>query len=159
MSKFKDASENIKRLQVMFKGLIELAEVMDNVDSIENYITELENKKVSLTKYLVSIEESIKFSLLKLNSTNKEIETKKIQAEKQVEEILSQTEKHAEEINGKLILEKEKIQSTLNDEVKAFEIEIEELKDKSKTLSDEIELKELKLKEVTEALEKIKGKF
>ena len=62
MSKFKDASENIKRLQVMFKGLIELAEVMDNVDSIENYITELENKKVSLTKYLVSIEESIKFS-------------------------------------------------------------------------------------------------
>ena len=46
MSKFKDASDNIKRLQVMFKGLTDLADAMDSIDSLENHIAELENKKV-----------------------------------------------------------------------------------------------------------------
>ena len=45
MSKFKDASENIKRLQVMFAGLNELADAMDKVDSLESYAVELEDEK------------------------------------------------------------------------------------------------------------------
>ena len=63
MSKFKDASENIKRLQVMFSGLTELADAMDKVDSLEGYTIELEDKKGKLFNECEALKES--FALIK----------------------------------------------------------------------------------------------
>lgn len=48
--KLQEASENIKRLSVMFKGLIEAADEIDKMGSLENHVKELEFKKISLVK-------------------------------------------------------------------------------------------------------------
>ena len=42
MSKLREAAENIKRLSVMFKGIVELGEEIEKVSALEEYCADLE---------------------------------------------------------------------------------------------------------------------
>ena len=45
MSKLREAAENIKRLSVMFKGIVELGEEIEKVSALEEYCADLERAR------------------------------------------------------------------------------------------------------------------
>lgn len=157
MNKFKEASENIKKLQQFFKGLIDLSEEMDKVDSLENYVSELEAKKDNLigeVSYLIDKKDlalkqinDLKEQSLKINEDAK-IEANKLiaSAKTAADDLKAQANSYAEE-KLKAIKESEK--------------EHEYFKENYKKAIDSMEIefkeKQKKLEEVNLALEKIKG--
>lgn len=157
MSKFKDASENIKRLQVTFKGLIDLADAMDSIDSLENHVKELEIKKASLINVIEGLDKD------KLNAQDN---LKKLNDDfvLEVEKIEKYKKQEVEKLNKELA----KLRMTMLDERSDFskamtklEIAAHESLESKKSqcckLDAELADKSAKLASVTEALDKIKG--
>lgn len=57
MSKFQDAADNIKRLSVVFQGLIEIGAELEKIESIDNQVIELNAQKDKLLKEVENIGE------------------------------------------------------------------------------------------------------
>jgi hypothetical protein len=57
MQKLKDAAENIKRLSVMFKGLVEVAEEVDKVAALEDHSKALELKRDQMLSAIHAMDE------------------------------------------------------------------------------------------------------
>lgn len=86
MSKFKEASENIQRLSVMFSGLNELGVELEKISSIENHVNELNAKKTSLAEEVDTLqsiydEEKAQTEIIKKQNEDK-IKAANVQAEK-----------------------------------------------------------------------------
>lgn len=157
MSKFKDASDNIKRLQVMFKGLTDLADAMDSIDSLENHIAELQSKKVKVINENIILDKSNQ----DLKILNKDLANISVELKAQGEKIKADNSKalvdqikifESECANRKAEKHKEyeKFQAS-------FESKINDKQNQLQNLNVEIELKSKKLEEINAALEKIKG--
>ena len=159
MSKFKDASENIKRLQVMFKGLIELSDSMDSLDSIENHINELESKRTHLLGLIDSVNANLSQAEMKLAKVNADYDQEIKNFEKiKLEQELSLS-KAAEESKKLLSNKKKKNYKTVQKIEADSKAKVEAKKLELAKLDAELIEKTKKLEEVTEALNKIKGSF
>ncbi len=157
MSKFKDASDNIKRLQVMFKGLTDLADAMDSIDSLENHIAELENKKVSLIKVNDSLYE--KQTELKTH-VNVSIEDSKLIVKKalvQASEIQKDAQLKGDELFNKASIAFKNTNDLIEKKLLEADMKLNDKQVLFQNLDIEIELKSKKLEEINSALEKIKG--
>jgi len=157
MSKFKDASENIKRLAVMFKGLTDLADAMDSIDSLENHVKELESSKVKLLDEHLMIQKSNE-ELGNINKAALELSSDlKFQYQEQMKSQSKLLDDHKQ-------LVKAECESYKIEKQKEFEKFDADLQNKLttkisniKSLDVELEIKSKKLEEINAALEKIKG--
>lgn len=157
MSKFKDASENIKRLQVMFAGLNELADAMDKVDSLESYAVELEDKKASLVKDCEALKDGKELLEKEFEVTKDNLSSMLVDSESKVVKILGDAEAKAAKIVEEAQSKSKEIDLLIAEKLKKYEYQIEELDFTIKVNQDKVKASELKLKEVNQALEKIKG--
>jgi len=159
MSKLIEASNNIKRLSVMFKGMIELADELDKVSSIENHIVELEAAKATSLKENQTLREendriidAINLNHLKVQDivTEADLKCKELfavaeagvkakheEAEKTLADLFSSKEEELKKMNGLIDL-----QNKLNETIKL-----------------EIEQHQVILKDLKEAIASIKEKF
>lgn len=135
MSKFKEASENIKRLSAMFKGLIEVGEEMDKVESLENHIAELEQSKAQLLKLNGELQkensnvlDSINENESKVLVYKQEVEAKaqliKLEAEQKAQSIIESAKAEAEQM---LVLSVKKVEE-FNSQAEAASSELEKIK-------------------------------
>jgi len=157
MSKFKDASENIKRLQVMFSGLIELADAMDKVDTLEGYVVELEAKKVSLVKdcELLTVDKEIlerQFDAAKDKAPSVILET-----ETKAAQIVEDAKAKAAQIVAEAQSKSKEVDVLIDTKIKNYDTKLQALVLEIKAFEDKVSASEAKLKEVNLALEKIKG--
>lgn len=157
MSKFKDASENIKRLAVMFKGLVDLSESMDSIDSLENHIAELEINKSKLIESNLNLQKAndelnnINKSLLELSSDLKfQYQEQQNSQSKLLEDKKQLIKADCESFKLEKQKEFEKFDADLQSKLASKVLNI-------KGLDVEIESKSKKLEEINAALEKIKG--
>ena len=157
MSKFKDASENIKRLQFIFSGLTELADSMDKVDKLETYVVELEDKKASLVKDCEALKDSKELLEKEFEVTKDNLSSMLVDSESKVVKILGDAEAKAAKIVEEAQSKSKEIDLLIAEKLKKYEYQIEELDFTIKVNQDKVKASELKLKEVNEALEKIKG--
>ena len=159
MSKLTEAVDNIKRLSVMFKGMIELADELDKVSSIENHIVELEAAKATSLKENQTLREendriidAINLNHLKVQDivTDADLKCKELfavaeagvkakheEAEKTLADLFSSKEEELKKMNGLIDL-----QNKLNE-----------------TIKSEIEQHQVILKDLKEAIASIKEKF
>lgn len=157
MSKFKDASENIKRLQVMFAGLTELADSMDKVDKLETYVVELEDKKSKLFNECEALKESKEVLEKEFEAAKDNLSSMLVDSESKVVKILGDAEAKAAKIVEEAQSKSKEIDLLIAEKLKKYEYQIEELDFTIKVNQDKVKASELKLKEVNEALEKIRG--
>lgn len=150
MSKFKDASENIKRLQVMFSGLIELGDLMDKVDNLESYAVELEDKKGKLDKDISSLKISKDNLLKEFEAARVKWSEMLADNESRAAKIIADAESKALGIIEAAQAKSKEIDSLIDVKIKKYELA-------AQSLVSELKASELKLREVNEALEKIKG--
>ena len=157
MSKFSEASETIKRLQVMFKGLLDLSEAMDSIDSLENHVGELELKKTSLLGTIDDLWGTIEQLKVDKDIAGLEYDNK-IRALKDVQiayeaEFNKALDQHDKALTDKEVESYKKLQKMAAEYDEKFKAADSILKNMDVELSE----KTKKLKDVTEALEKIKG--
>ena len=157
MSKFSEASETIKRLQVMFKGLLDLSEAMDSIDSLENHVGELELKKTSLLGTIDDLWGTIEqlkvdkdIAGLEYDKKARELKDVQIAYEAEFNKALDQ---HDKALTDKEVESYKKLQKMAAEYDEKFKAADSVLKNMDIELSE----KTKKLAEVTEALEKIKG--
>ena len=157
MSKFKDASENIKRLQVMFSGLIELADAMDKVDSLESYAVELEDKKGKLDKDISSLKVSKDNLLKEFEAARVKLSAMMIDNESKAVKMIADAESKALVIIEAAQAKSKEIDSLIDVKIKKYELAAQSLVAELNASDEKLKASELKLKEVNQALEKIKG--
>lgn len=157
MSKFKDASENIKRLQVMFSGLTELADSMDKVDKLETYVVELEDKKSKLFNDCEALKESKEVLEKEFEVTKDNLSSTLVDSELKVVKILGDAEAKAAQIVADAQAKSKEIDALIDDKIKEYDAKLQGLVLEIKASEEKVSASELKLKEVNEALEKIKG--
>lgn len=157
MSKFKDASENIKRLQVMFNGLIELSSEMDKVDSLETYVVELEDKKSKLFNDCEALKESKEVLEKEFEVTKDNLSSTLVDSELKVVKILGDAEAKAAQIVADAQSKSKEIDLLIAEKLKKYDAKLQGLVLEIKASEEKVSASELKLKEVNEALEKIKG--
>lgn len=157
MSKFKDASENIKRLAVMFKGLTDLADAMDSIDSLENHVKELESSKVKLLDENLMIQKSNE----ELGNVNKSALQLSSDLKFQYQEQMKSQSKLLDDHKQLIKVECESYKIEKQKEFDKFSYDLQNKLDTKvenlKILDIEIELKSKKLEDINTALEKIKG--
>jgi len=157
MSKFKDASENIKRLQVMFAGLNELADAMDKVDTLEGYAVELEDKKGKLDKDISSLKVSKDNLLKEFEAARVKLSAMMIDNESKAVKIIADAESKALVIIEAAQAKSKEIDSLIDVKIKKYELAAQSLVAELNASDEKLKASELKLKEVNQALEKIKG--
>lgn len=157
MGKLQEASENIKRLSAMFKGLVDAADEIDKMGSLEGHVAELELAKSKLLE-----------ECQKLSDHNTET-SKEISANA---ELAKQVLEEAKESAAKIVADAQVSQAMLERksarDKAAFEIEVGKIKadlesgiERAKAdliiLEVQVKDKSAKLEEINAALEKIKG--
>ena len=159
MSKLTEASNNIKRLSVMFKGMIELADELDKVSSIENHIAELESSKLLILKENQTLRAENDQIIESINVNNQKAQDIISEADLKCKQLFATAEagvklKHeeAEKSLSDLILVKEQNLKELNDLI--------DLQNKlNETIKADIEQHQIILKDLKEAIASIKEKF
>lgn len=159
MSKLTEASNNIKRLSVMFKGMIELADELDKVSSIENHLGELEAAKATSLKENQTLREENDKIIDSINVNNQAAQNIISEADATAKQMVKDAEaaiktKHdeAEKSLSDLILVKEQNLKELNDLIDS--------QDKVNNLiKSQIEEHQVVLKDLKEAIASIKEKF
>jgi len=159
MSKLVEASNNIKRLSVMFKGMIELADELDKVSSIENHIVELEAAKATSLKENQTLREENDQIIESINVNNQRAQDIISEADLKCKELFAVAEagvkaKHeeAEKTLADLFSSKEEELKKMNDLI--------DLQNKlNETIKSEIEQHQVILKDLKEAIASIKEKF
>lgn len=157
MSNLKQASENIKRLAVIFKSLTDLAEMIDQVDSLENHVDELKAAKGALidenTK-LVQVKEDLGAHIVELKATAKEA-----QGVLDALKVLAQANEMEAEAKLKdwVFVKQAEAMTAIEKDQKAFDEEFKLAKAKLEKVEVELKEKSIKLEEVKKALEEIKG--
>ena len=159
MSKLTEASNNIKRLSVMFKGMIELADELDKVSSIENHLGELEAAKATSLKENQTLREENDRIIDSINVNNQAAQNIISEADATAKQMVKDAEaaiktKHdeAEKSLSDLILVKEQNLKELNDLI--------DLQNKlNETIKADIEQHQIILKDLKEAIASIKEKF
>ena len=159
MSKLTEASNNIKRLSVMFKGMIELADELDKVSSIENHIAELEAAKATSLKENETLREENDRIIDAINLNHQKVQDIVTEADLKCKQLFATAEagvklKHeeAEKSLSDLILVKEQNLKELNDLI--------DLQNKlNETIKADIEQHQIILKDLKEAIASIKEKF
>ena len=159
MSKLTEASNNIKRLSVMFKGMIELADELDKVSSIENHLGELEAAKATSLKENETLREENDRIIDAINLNNQKAQDIVTEADLKCKQLFATAEaaiktKHdeAEKNLSDLILVKEQNLKELNDLIDS--------QDKVNNLiKSQIEEHQIILKDLKEAIASIKEKF
>lgn len=159
MSKLTEAVDNIKRLSVMFKGMIELADELDKVSSIENHIQELQSAKLLILKENETLRsendqiiESINVNNQRAQDIISEADVTAKQMVKDAEAAIKIKHEEADKNLSDLILAKEQNLKELNDLIDS--------QDKVNNLTkSQIEEHQIILKDLQDAIASIKEKF
>lgn len=159
MSKLTEASNNIKRLSVMFKGMIELADELDKVSSIENHLAELEAAKATSLKENQTLREENDRIIDAINLNHLKVQDIVTEADSKCKQLFATAEagvklKHdeAEKSLSDLILAKEEELKKMNGLI--------DLQNKlNETIKADIEQHQIILKDLKEAIASIKEKF
>ena len=159
MSKLSEAASNIKRLSVMFKGMIELADEIDKVTSIETHIQELELAKLSILKENESLRAENDQIIESINVNNQRAQDIISEAYAKQEELAKQTEVMCDEKSEKNKTMIDALSASFEIERNAVESELKRSKDELADLKSQIEEQQVVLKDLKEAIASIKEKF
>jgi hypothetical protein len=157
MSKFKDASENIKRLAVLFKGLIDMAEEIDKIDSLENYVVELEVKKSLVLKDCENLIVDKEILERQLESTKEKVPVLISETNEKAAKIIKDSELKATKLIEDSQAKVKEIDILIEEKLKKYQDKIQAMNSELKASEEKVNASEVKLKEVNLALEKIKG--
>ena len=157
MGTLQEASENIKRLSAMFKGLVEASDEIDKMGSLEGHVVELELAKAKLLKEQEELSKQNNEAVNAISSNaalaEKVLEDAKASAAKIVADAqVSQAmlERKASRDKAAFEIEIGKIKADLESGIERARAELEILQVQVKEKSE-------KLEEINAALEKIKG--
>lgn len=159
MSKLTEASNNIKRLSVMFKGMIELADELDKVSSIENHIAELEAAKATSLKENETLREENDRIIDAINVNNQKAQDIISEAYNKQEQMVLETEKMCDDRseNNKRIIDG--LAESFEIEKNQILLNLENTKSELAGLKADIEQHQIILKDLKEAIASIKEKF
>jgi hypothetical protein len=157
MANLKEASNNIKRLAVIFKSLTDLSEMIDQVDSLENHVGELRVAKDALIASNASLEEIKLASVEAVAAAKSQLEV--VQAE--IVSAQSEYEKQKFDLEQSLVAGALAEKANFEAQAKLLKDELAaQIDDKKLDLAGvvaELEEKSAKLAEVKKALDEIKG--
>lgn len=159
MSKLTEAVDNIKRLSVMFKGMIELADELDKVSSIENHIVELEAAKATNLKENQTLREENDKIIDVININNQRAQDIISEAYNKQEELAKQTEDMCDDKSRKNKEIIDALSASFEIERTAIESELKRSKDELADLKLQIEQSAVSLKDLQDAIASIKEKF
>lgn len=157
MSKFKEASENIKRLSSMFKGLIEIGEEMDKVESLENHIAELEQSKAQLLKLNGELQKENSNAIDSINENETKAKDTKSKAEIVSKEIIDDANSKAQSIVDSAKAEAEAMLSVAVKKVEQFHLDVDSAADELEKIKAQIVEESSKLEAIQNQLASIKG--
>lgn len=159
MSKLTEASNNIKRLSVMFQGMIELADELDKVSSIENHLGELEAAKATSLKENQTLREENDRIIDAINLNHLKVQDIVTEADLKCKQLFATAE-------AGIKLKHEEAEKSLSDLFLAKEEELKkmngliDLQNKlNETIKADIEQHQIILKDLKEAIASIKEKF
>ena len=159
MSKLTEASNNIKRLSVMFQGMIELADELDKVSSIENHLAELEAAKATSLKENKTLREENDRIIDAINLNHQKVQDIVTEADLKCKQLFATAEAGVK-------LKHEEAEKSLSDLFLAKEEELKkmngliDLQNKlNETIKADIEQHQIILKDLKEAIASIKEKF
>jgi len=159
MSKLIEASNNIKRLSVMFKGMIELADELDKVSSIENHIQELQSAKLLILKENETLRSENDQIIDSINVNNQRAQDIISEAYNKQEELAKQTEDMCDDKSRKNKEIIDALSASFEIERNAVESELKRSKDELADLKLQIEQSAVSLKDLQDAIASIKEKF
>lgn len=159
MSKLTEASNNIKRLSVMFKGMIELADELDKVSSIENHIQELQSAKLLILKENETLRSENDQIIESINVNNQRAQDIISEAYNKQEELAKQTEDMCDDKSRKNKEIIDALSASFEIERNAVESELKRSKDELADLKLQIEQSAVSLKDLQDAIASIKEKF
>lgn len=159
MSKLTEASNNIKRLSVMFKGMIELADELDKVSSIENHLGELEAAKATSLKENETLRAENDKIIDAINVNNQKAQDIISEAYNKQEQMVLETEKMCDDRseNNKRIIDG--LAESFEIEKNQILLNLENTKSELAGLKADIEEHQIILKDLKEAIASIKEKF
>lgn len=159
MSKLTEASNNIKRLSVMFQGMIELADELDKVSSIENHIAELEAAKATSLKENETLRAENDKIIDAINVNNQKAQDIISEAYNKQEQMVLETEKMCDDRseNNKRIIDG--LAESFEIEKNQILLNLENTKSELAGLKADIEEHQIILKDLKEAIASIKEKF
>lgn len=159
MGALNEASENIKRLSAMFKGLVNAADEIDKMGSLENHVLELGYAKTAIVKENEGLELENKQLLESINLNTQKAKQILADAYAQQEELAKATEQMCDDKSAK---NKELIDAlTFESDVeqKKIEAELKKAKDLLADLNTQIKEEGLKLESLKAEIATIKEKF
>lgn len=157
MGKLQEASENIKRLSAMFKGLVEASDEIDKMGSLEGHVAELELSKVQLLKGNEDLIKQNSRMMELIESHKMDIELMMVKAKAECGEILHAAKVDADLIKSECLMKEKEHQEAAMESDKKFELQKANHEEMIKALESAIEEKSKKLEEINAALDKIKG--
>lgn len=157
MSKFKEASENIKRLSTMFKGLIEISEEMDKVESLENHVAELEQSKEQLLKLNGELQKENSNALDSINENEAKASDTKEKASIEAQNLINEANAKAQSIIDSAKSEAEAMLSLAVKKVETFHNDVDSAADELEKIKSQIVEESAKLQEIQDKLASIKG--
>lgn len=157
MSKFKEASENIKRLSSMFKGLIEIGEEMDKVESLENHIAELEQSKAQLLKLNGELQKENSNALDSINENEAKAKAIKQEADADAKNTIDDANSKAQSIVDSAKAEAEAMLSVAVKKVEQFHLDVDSAADELEKIKAQIVEESSKLEAIQNQLASIKG--
>jgi len=157
MGKFNEASDNIKKLSKIFKGLIDFGEELEKVGAIENHCEEIKAVKAQSEKELEQVKRDLEFEKGNLECVKSEavqlIEGGKATAKMLVDEAQAKCDALLEEADKNY----KGCKQAARELKEKSEVAYAQANDKLAALNAEIAEKEAKLADVKRALEQIKG--
>ena len=157
MSKINAASDNIKKLSQMFKGIIEFGEELEKMGSIENNVQELKLGKTQAIKEFEEVSKNLEYAKANVEQSKIEAAQNLEFAKSKGEQLISAAQIQADAILAKANSEFNDCQAALKQTKESFEISKQQRQQELSMLNDSISKAEMKLKEVNDQIEKLKS--
>lgn len=157
MSKFTEASDNIKRLGKMFKGLMEFSEELERLGSIDNHFEEIKAQKDAGEKELEQLKRDVEFQKGNLECAKVEAADLVKQGEATAKMLVDQAQVKCDALLEEADKNYKGCKQAACELKEKSEVAYAQASEKLALLNSEIAEKEVKLADVKRALEQIKG--
>ncbi len=157
MSKYQNAIDSVSRLKNLVGGLTDLAETLQQVESLENHIEELHSSKIKLVDDVAKVQEVLAFESDKYQKVQAQTEQMIADAEKQAQEHINQAKSQAEFIKLQAQIEVDKMSKKAEVDKEEFLSKYADAERALKALKEETEAQQARLDAINKEIERIKS--
>jgi cell division septum initiation protein DivIVA len=157
MSKYQSAIGSIQNLKNFVQGLTDLSEGLNQLDSIENHVGELERKRDALLIDVKKAQEILDFESDKIQKVQAQSEQAEANAKKDAENILTEAIKQAAAIKVKAQIEADKFKGVVDQAEKEHQLKLTAKSNILADLDSQVEAQQARLDSINKELARIKS--